>query len=307
MNKFLVKIFFFLLFTFIVNEIIVRYFYLVPDIPEREIDNFGIQRYKKNQEGYYSEDVQWKVNKYGWIGVSNMKNETIFSIIGDSYIENLMNPIECHQGSILGDSLLNISFFEAGRSGVTFIEAIEISDILNQEVSPTFQLIYLSDEDFYESISDIQRYSDRMQISIRKNKIEKSEIKFSLLKKILYNIKTLYYLYLNFPIFVEEQNKALMPKIDNGKDKFNETYFTSLFEYCNQNYDLNRIVFVFRPNTDKRFLKLSEKFKVKFFSLKNDNKSDWSMSESDGHWSCHGHKQVAKQVINNLYSLNLIE
>src|SRR5690606_2644800 len=129
-------------------------------------------RYKPDQSGYYTKAKEkWNVNKYGWLGThGNIKDSTI-SIIGDSYIENIMNPIKCNQGSILKQYFPDYSFVEAGRSGVTFIEAMEISKILEMEIRPKYQLIYLSENDFYESISELNRYTDRLQISIKDQKL----------------------------------------------------------------------------------------------------------------------------------------
>ncbi len=141
MKKFILKLAAFVLVFCILSEIIIRIFHLVPDIPERLIDKYGIQRYKIGQSGFYTKaKKKWKVNNFGWLGVSDHDKDTIVSIIGDSYIENIMNPIDCNQGNILKSLLPNYSFFEAGRSGVTFIEAMEISKILELKWPPNSSL-----------------------------------------------------------------------------------------------------------------------------------------------------------------------
>ena len=189
MKKFILSLIVFFILLGSIGEIVIRVFRLSSDIPERVMDEFGIQRFKLGQSGYYKKAKQkWNVNKFGWMGTSDTSKDTLITIIGDSFIENIMNPIECNQGSILNNLLPNISFFEAGRSGVTFIEAMEISKVLNIEVEPKYQLIYLNPTDLPESISEVQLYSDRLQISIEKNDIQTSQIKSPGLKKILYNI-----------------------------------------------------------------------------------------------------------------------
>ena len=118
---------------FLTGEVIIRVFNLVSDIPERYADEYGVQRYKPGQSGRFKDvKSKWHVNDYGWVGTSKIENDTVISIIGDSYIENLMNPMECNQGSILKSYYPNYSFFEAGRSGVTFIEAMEITKIFDK-------------------------------------------------------------------------------------------------------------------------------------------------------------------------------
>jgi len=221
MRKFLITIAAFVFFLCCISEIVIRTFRLVPDIPERFIDEYGIQKYKPGQSGFYTKaKAKWNVNDYGWLGThENIKDSTI-SIIGDSYIENIMNPIECNQGSVLKQYFPNYGFFEAGRSGITFIEAMEISKILEMEIKPKYQLLYLSEGDFYESISEITRYNDRLQISIESQMLLSNQLKSPGMKKVLYNIKLLYYLYLKYPIFVDKQNKGETTIAVQKKDKF---------------------------------------------------------------------------------------
>lgn len=169
-----------------------------------------------------------------------------------------MNPIECNQGSLLKSLLPNYSFFEAGRSGVTFIEAMEISKILDIEVAPTYQLLYLGGDDFYESISEITRYNDRLQLSIENQKLLPNQLKSPGLKKILYNIKSLYYLYQKYPIFVDKQNKGELPKAHQENNKFDSNVFNKLFTFCSNNYHLKKLIFVFHPNTDDRIIAMAK-------------------------------------------------
>src|SRR5690606_11881308 len=127
--------------------------------------------------------------------------------VGDSYIENIMNPMACNQGTFLNSYFKNIGFFEAGRSGVTFIEAMEITNLLDSTIHPDLHLVYVSSDDFHESIANEHRYADRMQIDVASGVIMNGALKAPGAKKILYNWKLLYYLYLRFPLFVNAQNK----------------------------------------------------------------------------------------------------
>ncbi len=297
MNKFIVRLFFFTLTAAFAGEIIIRAFKLTPEIPERYTDKSGIQRYKHNQSGYYTKArSKWVVNDFGWLGVSDTTKDIRVSIIGDSYIENIMNPISCNQGSILKSYFPNVSFFEAGRSGVSFIEAMEISKILDSEISPRIHLLYLSNKDFYESISTIARYENVVQIDLPNKRILKTDLGLSKIKKLLYSSKLLYYLYLRFPIFVSKQNLGEVSGSSESKAGFDDSTFTSLFEYCSRNYNSERIVFVFHPGIQKQFILLSEKYHFKTISLNSDGDKSWVMTSNDDHWSCYGHNQVAKQI-----------
>jgi len=297
MSHFIKKSAYFVFFFGVICELIIRFFHLVPDIPERYFDKHGIQRYKQGQMGFFTEGkVKWEVNNFGWLGVSDLEKDTIISIIGDSYIENIMNPIECNQGSFLKSLFPNYSFFEAGRSGVTFIEAMEISKVLETEIAPNYHLLYLSENDFYESISEIARYSDRVQISIENEVILDSQLKSPRMKKVLYNFKLLYYLYLKFPLFVEKQNKEQFKKNVIKIDNFDKVLFEKLFIYCSKNYNLDKLVFVLHPNTDKRIISLVNNYGIRIVLLNSGGDKNWGLGKHDNHWTCYGHRQVSKQV-----------
>ena len=63
------------------------------------------------------------VNEYGFLGQSpKIKSKKTILIIGDSMIENIMNPNSCHLDIILNKYFENkINLFEVGRSGMTLI------------------------------------------------------------------------------------------------------------------------------------------------------------------------------------------
>ncbi|KKM82933.1 hypothetical protein LCGC14_1314500 [marine sediment metagenome] len=305
MKKFFIQLVLFIILISISGEIFIRTFKLTSDIPQRYIEqNTGIQMYKPKQSGYYKEAKEkCHVNDYGWLGVANTNKNPLFSIIGDSYIENLMNPISCNQGTILQSHFSEYSFFEAGRSGVTFIEALEISKYLDSLIQPTYHLIYIGNGDFNESIVSMGKYNDRVQIDLSKKYIVKAELKSPVAKKILYSSKLLYYLYLRFPLFVDKQNKGEVNKnLKSNELEFNKVKLSQLFEYCTTEYNLNKIILIFRPKTDDDIIKLSESYGFKSFRLNEDSKS-WALGKHDGHWSCYGHNEAAKQIIPVLDSI----
>ena len=74
--SFLKRFCLFIFFLIFIGEIIIRVFYLSPDIPQREIDKNGIQKFKLNQTGKYNSKLKnWIVNDYGWLGVAQTNRE----------------------------------------------------------------------------------------------------------------------------------------------------------------------------------------------------------------------------------------
>ncbi|TDQ29069.1 hypothetical protein [Zeaxanthinibacter enoshimensis] len=297
MRKYLLNILIFFFCAWILGEIIIRVFHLVPDIPKRIIEpEMGLQIYEPGQSGYYTmAEEKWKVNQHGWVGVANSGKKAQISVIGDSYIENLMNPLRCHQGYLLENLLKDYSVFEAGRSGVTFIEALQISKLLDPKINPKYHLIYVNEGDFKESIAGIRRYKDRVQIDLEQKRILQAELKSPVAKQILYSNKFLYYLYLRFPLFVSDQdkNKVVINKTDNKK--FHQALI-DLFEFCEDEFDTNRIILVFHPNTDPNIQSLAKNAGFNTISLYKSEEDNWSISSEDPHWSCYGHQQAAEQI-----------
>ncbi len=299
MKKFLMQIVVFIILSVLCGEVIVRAFKLVSDIPQRQIDvETGLQLYKPGQTGYSKlSGENWRVNDYGWLGVTNTDKKVQFSVIGDSYIENLMNPITCNQGYILQDLFQDYGFFEAGRSGVSFIEALEISKKLNKDINPSYHLIYLNNNDFSESIANKRRLSDIVQIDLENDVVLPAKLKSPIAKKILYSTKLLYYFYGRFPLFVAEQNKGeTKEKKVKAKTQFDLETYTKLFEYSAKNYTRDKIILVFHPGIDKELISLAKNHDFKYIALDSDGDKDWAINASDSHWSCYGHKRVALQV-----------
>lgn len=301
MKKFLITILAFVCVLFCISEIIIRTFQLVPDIPERYIDEYGIQKYKPNQSGYFTKaKAKWNVNNYGWLGTDGIKKDKTITIIGDSYIENIMNPIECHQGSILKNKFPDYEFFEAARAGISFIEAMEISKVLQLKINPKYQLIYLNENDFYESISEIRRYPDILQISVYNKKILHAKLKSPTSKKILYNVKTLYYLYMKYSTLMRKKNKEKISNNQSKREKNDSLILNELLSYCSENYDFKKIFFVLHPNTDDRVIDLIHTYNIKTIKLNSASDKPWNISSLNVHWTCYGHNQASKQVAANL-------
>lgn len=299
MIKFLSQLTLFAIITFGTGELIVRTLKLTSDIPQRFLEpETGLQLYKPGQSGYYRKAKEkWRVNDYGMLGVADTSKKPLFSIIGDSFIENIMNPISCNQGFLLQSHFKNYSFFEAGRSGVNFIEALEISNYLETIISPTYHLIYLGNSDFIESIISQGRYSDRVQIDLNQKLIIKAKLKYPLAKRFLYSSKLLYYLYLRFPLFVNKNNKG--ETTSNNiikKPNINIFEISKLFNFCSSRYNLNKIILVFHPNTNDKIIEQATLSGFKNILLK-EYSNGWALSKHDSHWSCYGHKEATKQII----------
>ena len=107
MKKFIINILIFFFLATLCSEIYIRLNHLSIDIPRRTIDEYGVQKYLPLQNGYWSNGThRWQINKEGWAGELPPSFDNLITLIGDSHIENFMNPDSCHLGAILNKSNL---------------------------------------------------------------------------------------------------------------------------------------------------------------------------------------------------------
>lgn len=298
MKSFLKNITLFLVLAIAVGEIVVRFTHAVSDIPKRTIDQSGIQKYYPNQIGYWKDgNHKWTINTSGWAGELPESYDNLITIIGDSYIENFMNPNECHQSIFLKALMPDNNFFEAGRSGVSLIEAMEISKQIDS-LHPKLSLIYVNDNDFLESIQNVKPLSDITQIDLKSKVIVYGKMKSPELKNLLYSWKLLYYFYIRFPLSsngkdVEEPNKNDKIKVSKVSLFIND--ISCLLTYITKNYSISNKILVFHPNSSKEIIDSCIKNGFEVIVLDSSNDKTWTF-DYDSHWTCYGHQKVAEQV-----------
>lgn len=301
MRIFIKNIVIFSIIGLLFGECVARIFHLTTDIPSRYIDEDQIQKYKPNQGGsWVGGSHTWQINDTGWPGEAPTSYDNLITIIGDSYIENFMNPDSCHQASYLRKMLPEYNYLEAARSGVSFIESVEIAKQLDS-LTPVKQLIYVHDGDFLESIVQITKMGDITQFDLEKEEVVPGTLKSPFLKKILYNWKFMYYLYTNYAFGDNSNNEVHIEtkNINKGLQPEKLKKMDAMLSYVKNNYDLKNVVFILRPNMDPGIVSLLKKHQMEFHELKMPEDSNWSF-EYDAHWTCLGHLEAAKQVINYL-------
>tara|TARA_R110002096_G_scaffold251769_1_gene444702 strand:+ start:7814 stop:8767 length:954 start_codon:yes stop_codon:yes gene_type:complete len=308
MKIFLKNIVLFFFLTIIVGEIVIRMTHSVSDVPQRTIDQYGIQKYFPDQEGYWKGGKhKWVINKLGWAGELPDNFDNLISIIGDSYIENFMNPNECHQSIFLKENLRAFNFMEAGRSGVSLIEAMEISKQIDS-LKPLQTLIYVNNNDFFESVFEIKPLDDITQLRLKDHNINYGQLKAAGLKKILYNWKLLYYFYNRFPILNSSvNNKELNKNKSTNKNgiKYKKEIF-KLIDYISVKYSIKNKTLVFHPNSHKLIINKCRDVGFNVISLDSRNDKGWTF-DHDSHWTCYGHKKVAQQVYESILMTNLLK
>ena len=299
MKTFLFKILLFIILLFIIFETSLRVLKITNDVPRRKIDPKGLQTFKNGQSGLYNKN-RWVVNDYGFLGSMPVpKSEKKILVIGDSMIESIMNSNLCHLDAILNNKFKNeLNFFEIGRSGMTLIESLEFSIKFHPIIGADYSVIYVNKTDVEESISNIKRYKDRLQINVENGKLEKVNIRYEKMKYILYNVKSLYYLYVRG--FFPQKKLFENPKFSkNPEDYLNlskkyDDLIDDFFLVLKSKYDLKKIIFLIDTNHEidlDRFKKLNSNL----ITFSSD--SSW-FNNVDNHWNCNGNEQISSIIYN---------
>ncbi|MDT0294059.1 hypothetical protein ACFQ3R_06245 [Mesonia ostreae] len=300
MKNFILRLFIFLIIALVSVEIYIRMNHLTIDIPQRTINDQGIQAYKSNQTGYWSKGAHtWQINAEGWPGKLPQSMNHLITLIGDSHIENFMNPNECNLGTILNNEEMRYNFLEVGRSGATFIEYLEISKYLYSKYNPELQFVFVKESDFSESLLQRGRRQDVTQVNLKERKIIDGELKNPALKKFLYSIKTLYFFrsaldidILKLPFRKGNQTKSIK------EDKVREDA-QKLLEYVASSYDTKNILFFLHPETREEIVDVFDQFNLQHYKFNAKNNLKWRNSKNDvAHWNCFGFQEAAKQIIN---------
>jgi hypothetical protein len=290
MKKFITQIILFLILAVVAAELMLRVFHLTIDAPRAYPSENGLVKYYPGQEGFHKNDGhKWYINKYGYAGNVPASTDNLIAVIGDSFIENLMNPLSCHQDVYLKKLVPGYNYLEGGRAGASVIEMFEMSKEFDT-LHPKLTIMYLKEGDFTEGIASLNKNDNNVRVDLEKNKILYQKYKGSKLKDFLYNVKVVYYLYRN--VIQPAQQGA--PRIKDKK-VFPEKVVGRQIDYLVKNYPVKNKLMVFVPGTNPKLLEMCRAAGFKTVQLEVKGNKVWEL-ENDIHWSCYGHEEVAKQV-----------
>lgn len=297
MRRFLLKISLFLTIGLVLGEGIIRTFHLSIDVPEAYTADDHLIKFKPNQTGnYINSSHKWVISKYGNFGYEPPSLDKLVTVIGDSYISNIMNPPRCHQANYLAKSNLPFNFYPSSRDGASFIEFMEMKKSLGN-LNPLLHLMYVRDWDFIESVVELGRKPLTVQYSLTSDELKYAEMTAGPVKSFLYNFKFPYYLYrkLLATAFTDTENDPTQSEEQEKLQTIDYTAIKTLLIHTRGNYKIDNVILVFSPDSDPHLIELVEKTGFKTIRLKSDNYDLWRL-ENDRHWSCLGHQQAAEQV-----------
>ena len=297
----------FIVFLLVFAEILSRTFHISTDAPKTFKNKRGNIRYYPDQEGYWDGGShKWYINSLGYPGKYLPSSyDNLVKIVGDSYIQNFMNPDSCNQREFLSKLKPELNFMEVSMDGLNllgYFEAVYETDSLPSK----YTLMYVNTNDFLQSILEISKKGSN-QLSIETGIITFPTYKGSKLKDLLYNFKFFYYLYRKNLDLFQVNNKPLKKNSGNLKEdrisKENLKLISRLLLFLKNNYETKNVVFILHPNTIDEIYEISLESGFKVFRLKEPPNKDYQ-KKNFGHWNCYGNEEMAKQVSHFLETLS---
>jgi len=293
MKKFIINSLVFVLLGIVLGEVTMRVFNLTIDVPRSYQAANKLIKYYPGQEGKFIRGThEWQINKYGYAGNIPKSWNNLVLILGDSYVENFMNPLSCHQDVYLKKQLPEFNFFEAGRSGAAILELLEMGKELDS-LNPQVNLLYVHSSDFIDCLPQSPEDS-HITFDPNSNKLQFDHYTESKFKDVVYNFKFGYYFYRN--VWLSPSHSAEAKAINSSAEaEVPVDGVKKLLQFISKKYTLNNKVLIFRPGSDRAVVKLCADAGFKTYLLQG-NPLKWRQSKDDSHWSCQGHEEAAKQV-----------
>lgn len=291
----------FLIFFLIFTEILSRLLHITTDAAKTYKNENGNVNYVPNQMGYWDGGKhKWYINSLGYPGKNLPESySNLILLVGDSYIQNFMNPDSCRQSEYLKKIDPKYNFLEVSMDGLNLLGYFEYSKPLDS-LAPLKKIFYVSDKDFKGDIYYPGMKKGPYQINPKDGTLIYPNYRGSKFKDFIYNFKFLYYLYrknlkLFNPVEVEKNEVSDQKK----KEQFNFKEIQILLEFIKDNYRTDNVIFIFHPNSDNELMHYVKNFGFEVYEIQKPENENWA-TEKDGHWNCEAHKKIAKQVLSVL-------
>lgn len=311
MFKLLKKIVVYSLLILLVLEGLVRVFHLHNELPERYLDENGINKWIPNQKGYAvygnrrQNFTQYQINKSGYNSYRDFtptKDNTEIAIIGDSFIEGFHQDYNKSIGKKIENQLPNVHVYEYGHSSA------DLADHL--------YLIQANKEDF--------KFIDHYIIGVKyKNDLTRSEhkpIKHQPFFPMLRHSKLVVYL-INIgaaDVFKEVHQKILnlrrgkkasfkTPKAEIDKDSLYLENFKQLL--INHEFNKKKTTFLLDSRTTSaKFLTYLNTNNIRYidFAPTFNNTNRPTTLIYDQHWNNFGRTLIANDIVNYIRKENII-
>ncbi len=313
MKKIIIRSIIYVISILIALEAIVRVFHLAKDSPTRFIDEFKVEKWVPNQEGYSvtgnrrQNFSKFHINNLGFNSYREFiptKDKVEIALVGDSFIEGFHQNYDNSIGKKIENNLNNqVEVYEYGYAGYDFADQLHLIHAYKKQFDLIDKVfIYLK----YEEDLDRGEYKvnyERMRLESPLNKNLKK------IKLLVYaqNIGALDPIKKTInKIVVALKNKDNNNSNNNGnkivKENLDQIRIDNFVSLVNKyKYDKSKFILFFEGNvTSKIFIEYLKENKFKYIDISNSfNKSKKPTTLIyDQHWNNLGRDIVAQLLTN---------
>ncbi len=313
MKKIIIRSIIYVISILIALEAIVRVFHLAKDSPTRFIDEFKVEKWVPNQEGYSvtgnrrQNFSKFHINNLGFNSYREFiptKDKVEIALVGDSFIEGFHQNYDNSIGKKIENNLNNqVEVYEYGYAGYDFADQLHLIHAYKKQFDLIDKVfIYLK----YEEDLDRGEYKvnyERMRLESPLNKNLKK------IKLLVYaqNIGALDPIKKTInKIVVALKNKDSNNSNNNGnkivKENLDQIRIDNFASLVNKyKYDKSKFILFFEGNvTSKIFIEYLKENKFKYIDISNSfNKSKKTTTLIyDQHWNNLGRDIVAQLLTN---------
>ncbi len=292
-------------------EVLVRIFHLAKDNPTRHLDEYKVEKWQPNQQGFSvtgnrkQNFAEYRINQSGYNSYREFlptKDKIEIAIVGDSFIEGFHQDYYNSIGKKIEKNLSKTEVYEYGYAGYDMADQLHLIhqyerqfDLIDHVV---ISLTYASDltRNTYEVVQDRLALESPLNRLFKKSKLlvySKSIGVFDPLKKLITRLK-------NFVQF-KSQNETKNPnQISTPKNDMNIIYLNNFKNLVTTyGYDKNRFTLLLDARTTSpMFLSFLEENNYSYidYSQAFEASNHPTSLIYDQHWNDHGREIIAYQI-----------
>ncbi|MEN3324137.1 hypothetical protein VP395_10385 [Mariniflexile soesokkakense] len=290
-------------------EILVRIFHLTKDYPVRYVDEFGVEKWKPNQNGYSvtgnrrQNFSEYHINKFGYNSYREFnpsRDKVEIALVGDSFIEGFHQNYYNSIGKKIENKLNGVEVYEYGYAGYDLADQLHLIDQYKEQ----FNLI-----DYVVLGIKFENDFTRGEYNV----VEERMVLESPAYKAMRQFKLLVYLQ-NIGAFdnpreligkilsreVDDAHKLTKIEEEKNQKKLVHKYIEN-FESLINIYGFDKAKFIFLLDSEKTpqtFLDFLNKHQFKYLDFSEALKKSKTPTTLiyDMHWNNHGRSIIAKLI-----------
>ena len=320
MKKLILKCFLYGALILVSLEIMVRVFHLHKDTPSRFVDEYEVEKWVPNQNGYAvtgnrrQNFSEYRINNAGFNSYREFnptKEHVEIALVGDSFIEGFHQPYYRSIGKKIEDKIQHIEVYEYGYAGYDFADQLHLINAYKAHFDLIDQVIlgikFNNDltRGKYTVIQDRLALQSPFNQKLKQIKLLVYAKSIGLLDPPKYLIRKMSSL-VRSKAKISEKNKKDSLQIQKRKEEQYLSNFKSLVNLYG--FDKSRYTLLLDSSiTPSVFLSYLDKNNFKYI----DFNPTFSKSKGpttliyDRHWNNHGRNLIAQNIVSYLQSISL--